>query len=104
MHAPGLKIAGAAIPRGGVIMVTVEGEDAATCVSVSATGTYARLSHGVPALLAGRPETDSVDAHGIQAYYTGLVARACGMDLSVATTAEGIDLRAVPAARAEASA
>ena len=97
-------IAGAAIPRGGVIMVTVEGEDAATRISVSATGTYARLSHGVPALLAGRPETDSVDAHGIQAYYTGLVARACGMDLSATVTAEGVDLRAVPAELAEAAA
>ncbi len=38
----------------------------------------------VPSLLAGRPDDGNVDAHGIQAFYTGLVARAAeNMDVNV---------------------
>jgi histidine phosphotransferase ChpT len=50
----------------------------------------------VPALLAGKPETGSVDAHGIQAYYTGLVARACGMQLALTSSPEGMRITAEP--------
>ncbi len=97
-------IASAAISRGGVITVTIEGQDVATRIGVSAKGANARLSHGVPALLAGRPETDSIDAHGIQAYYTGLVARTCDMHLTVELTGEGVELLAIPAIPVEAAA
>jgi histidine phosphotransferase ChpT len=96
-------IAGAAISRGGVITVTMEGQDDATRITVSAKGANARMSHGVPGLLAGRPETETVDAHGIQAYYTGLVARATGIELSVEAGPEGVELRAVPAEAAAAA-
>ena len=97
-------IAGAAISRGGVITVTIEGQDENARISVSAKGANARLAHHVPALLAGTPESDNVDAHGIQAYYTGLVARASGMDVTVEVTPEGIELRAAPVAAVEAAA
>jgi histidine phosphotransferase ChpT len=48
-------------------------------------------------LLAGKPDTGSVDAHGIQAYYTGLVARACGMKLALTNSPEGMRIAAEPA-------
>ncbi len=96
-------IAAAAIPRGGVINVTITGADETIAIKVSATGTNARLAHAVPALLAGKPEGDSVDAHGIQAFYAGLVARACGMELSVGVSPEGIVIDALPAAAAAAA-
>ncbi len=89
-------IAAAAIPRGGVINVTITGADETAAIKVSATGTNARLAHAVPALLAGTPENDSVDAHGIQAFYTGLVARASGMSLKVDVAPEGIVIAATP--------
>ncbi len=95
-------IAAACIPRGGVITVMIEGQDDLTTINVSARGTNPRLAHGVSALLAGTPETETVDAHGIQAYYTFLVARACGMTLEVEANAEGVSLRAAPAAPASA--
>ena len=87
-------IAIAAIPRGGVINVTIAGAGDETTIRVSATGTNARLAHAVPALLAGTPESDNVDAHGIQAFYTGLVARACGMALDVNVSPEGVVISA----------
>jgi histidine phosphotransferase ChpT len=89
-------IAAAAIPRGGVITVTIDGEGDATAVSVLAKGTNARLAHAVPNLLAGQPEEGNVDAHGIQAFYTGLVARAAGMDVNVEARDDMVRIAAMP--------
>lgn len=90
-------IAAAAIPRGGVIEVIVapDGEEAG--LKVEAKGANARLAHHVPGLLSGQPETNAVDAHGIQAFYTGLVARACAMDLKVSASEGSVCVEARPA-------
>jgi histidine phosphotransferase ChpT len=93
-------IAAAAIPRGGVIAVTVSGEGEETAVSVEAKGTNARLAHAIPNLLAGRPDDGSVDAHGIQAFYTGLVARAAAMDITVHVVDDIVRIAALPRAAA----
>jgi histidine phosphotransferase ChpT len=95
-------IAAAAIPRGGVIAVTVRGEGEETAVSVEAKGTNARLAHAIPNLLAGRPDDGSVDAHGIQAFYTGLVARAAAMDITVYVVDDIVRITATPRAAAAA--
>lgn len=91
-------IAAAAIPRGGVITVTIDSEGSA--LSVESKGTNARVAAHVPLLLAGTPEGGSVDAHGIQAYYTGLVAREIGFAVDLATAPELVTLRAGEAAAA----
>ena len=88
-------IAAAAIPRGGVMAVTIAAD--AGSVEVSARGTNAKVAAHVPALLAGEPESGSVDPHGIQAYYTGLVAKACGMTLALTSAPDQIVLRGVTA-------
>lgn len=88
-------IAAATIPRGGVIKVAVNDTDSATRIVVEASGPNARLASHVPRLLAGTPEGDSVDAHGIQAYYTGLVAQAAGLALTLTTAADSIRIEAV---------
>ena len=75
-------IAQAAIPRGGEIIVSITGDDGAS-MHVDAKGPNAKLAHHVPALLAGAPENGSVDAHGIQPFYAGLVARESGMSVGV---------------------
>ena len=90
-------IAAATIPRGGVIKVAVSDTDSATRIVVEASGPNARLASHVPRLLAGTPEGDSVDAHGIQAYYTGLVAQAAGLALTLTTAADSIRIEAVAA-------
>ncbi len=90
-------IAAAAIPRGGVIKVTITGTEDAPHIAVEATGTNARLASHVPQLLEGAPE-GSVDAHGIQAYYTGLVAQAAGLSLALTMGTDSVRVEAQPAA------
>ena len=102
-------IAAAAIPRGGVITVRAEAAaaDGSLRISVTAKGLNARLAGHTPALLAGAPEHHSVDAHAIQPFYTGLIARASNMALHVTTEADSVTIEALPAltlASAEASA
>ena len=41
----------------------------------------------MPALLQGTSEDGSIDAHAIQPFYAGLLARACGLEVSL--TADG---------------
>jgi histidine phosphotransferase ChpT len=90
-------IAAAAIPRGGVITVNVDTSEATPRINVEAISANVRLAGHIPSLLAGTPENDQVDAHGIQAFYTGLIARAAGMKLTVTASNEGARIDAHPA-------
>jgi histidine phosphotransferase ChpT len=96
-------IAAAAIPRGGVIKVDVTGEGDATSIAFFSTGPNVRLASGVNQLLGGEPESGSVDAHGIQAFYTGLVARAANLAVTAESTPEGVRVTATPAPAAESA-
>jgi histidine phosphotransferase ChpT len=87
-------IALAVIPRGGIITVHLTGEGEGLEVQVEARGANPRLAHGIAALIAGTPEGGAVDAHSIQAYYTGLVGRSCGLEVTVASDAESVTLSA----------
>jgi histidine phosphotransferase ChpT len=87
-------LAFAAIPRGGVVTVAVKGEGEDMGVEVEAKGPNARLAKGAAALIAGEPESGAVDAHTIQPYFAGVVARSCGMSVIVETDAEVVRLRA----------
>jgi histidine phosphotransferase ChpT len=83
-----LLIAGQAIPRGGSLTVEPIGSGDDLSFKVTAAGTNAKLQAVVPVLLAGGGSHEGgVDAHAIQPYYTGLLARSCG--LSVAAVLEG---------------
>lgn len=81
-----LIIAGQSIPRGGNLVVEPVGEGDAIGFKITASGTNARIPQAVPPLLAS-PEPSGIDAHAIQPYYTGLLAKNCG--LTVGITAEG---------------
>ena len=95
-------IAAACIPRGGVIVLSIDGEGDDTALKVEAKGANARLASSVPSLLTGSPDSGHVDAHGIQPFYTGLVARECGLSLSVIQEAEIITIDAMPVTLADA--
>jgi histidine phosphotransferase ChpT len=82
-----LVVAGGTIPRGGKLNVDPIGEGETMGFKITANGINARINQAVPGLLEGQSETGTVDAHAIQPFYTGLLARACG--LSVALVAEG---------------
>jgi histidine phosphotransferase ChpT len=94
-------IATTAIPRGGAIDVQVTG-DADTCEFVlKSKGINARVPPHAQALLAGEPEGGTVDAHGIQVFYAGLVARAAAMDVALSIEGDEVTTRATPKAAAE---
>jgi histidine phosphotransferase ChpT len=90
-------IAVATVPRGGLITVSIDGIDSALTMSIEASGPNSRLASHIPHLLEGDVE-GSVDAHGIQAYYTGLVAKEAGMAISVRVDDGKVTLGAAPVA------
>ncbi len=72
-----LIIAGQTIPRGGVMTVDPIGAGDTMGFRIGCVGINARIPQAIPALLAGTSESGGVDAHAIQPFYTGLLARAC---------------------------
>jgi histidine phosphotransferase ChpT len=91
-------IAAACIPRGGVMNVAIEGEGDDCRISISVKGPNLKLASHVANLLEGRSESGTVDAHGIQPYFTGLVARSCGMGVQVTASSDEVALKAAPTA------
>jgi histidine phosphotransferase ChpT len=93
-----LVVATNAIPRGGAIAVSVGGDAETADFTLKAKGPNARIPAHVEGLLAGAPESGTVDAHGIQAYYAGMVARAAGMGVNFSIDGDEVTIRATPAA------
>jgi histidine phosphotransferase ChpT len=87
-------IALSAIPRGGVLTVELSNEGQDMEARVEAKGANARLARGIEGLLAGQPDAGTVDGHSIQPFFTGLVARACGMAITVSSGVEHVTLHA----------
>jgi len=90
------QIAAATIPRGGVVEVQVEGEGAAAVLDVTSRGTTAKLQSGFADFLKGEIGAVHVDAHNIQPYFVGLVARECGMSLDIEPLEGGFRFIAKP--------
>ena len=85
-----LIIAGQAIPRGGKITVDPIGAGDNLGFKVSAAGTNAKIPPAVPPLLTGELGGETVDAHRIQPFYAGLLAKACGLKATVAMDGEAV--------------
>jgi histidine phosphotransferase ChpT len=85
-----LLLAGQTIPRGGSLKVDPVGEGQTMGFRISATGQNARIPQAVPGLVAGAPGGHAVDSHAIQPFYTGLLARSCGLAVNLAPEGEGI--------------
>lgn len=89
-----LLVAGHAIPRGGSLTLDPVGTGETTSFRVTAAGLNARVPPAIPGLLAGGSADQAIDAHAIQPYYTGLLARACGLTATIAAEGETIVLAA----------
>ncbi|MEN3930033.1 histidine phosphotransferase family protein [Microvirga sp. W0021] len=92
-----VMITGSAIPRGGHLEVTVEGTPESCEFTLTAKGPNARINKDMEALLSGESESGSVDAHGIQAFYAGMVAQASKMAISVISGENEVTVRATQA-------
>jgi len=85
-----VMIATGTIPRGGNIHVVVSGEGEGCQIEIRTKGPNARIPAHVEELIAGKPESGIIDAHAIQPYFTGLVARES--DMSVQFLLDGDDV------------
>jgi histidine phosphotransferase ChpT len=84
-----LVIAGQAIPRGGKITVEPIGTGDSMGFKVSAAGANAKVPPAVPSLITGEGG-EGLDAHRIQPFYAGLLARACGVTATVTMDGETV--------------
>lgn len=92
------------VPRGGTVTVEVEGEPGNERFTITSSGPKTLVPNAVAGLLAGTPEEGSVDARGIQPFYTGVLARLSGMGLNIGLdgdvlrfTADPLPVEATPA-------
>jgi histidine phosphotransferase ChpT len=85
-----LIIAGQTIPRGGTLTVDAVGEGERMGFRITAAGLNARIPQALTGLLEGRSETGGIDAHAIQPFYAGLLAKSCGMAVSLAAEGDSI--------------
>ncbi|HAT88004.1 histidine phosphotransferase ChpT [Cohaesibacter gelatinilyticus] len=85
------------IPRGGTIKVKHDGDARYPTFLLVCEGRNARIPASLDRLLRGKPADDhGIDAHAIQPYYTGLLARESKMDLSFDWTDDTITIEAKP--------
>lgn len=89
-----LLFSGHAIPRGGVLTIDPIGEGETMGFRIEANGLNARVPLAMVALLDEEREGEPIDAHAIQPYFTGLLARACGLKVTVASEDETIFIKA----------
>jgi histidine phosphotransferase ChpT len=85
-----LIIAIGTIPRGGTLTIDPVGEGEALGFRITTSGLNARIPQAVVGLLAGNSENGTIDAHAIQPFYTGLLAGACGVAVSLTAEGDGV--------------
>jgi histidine phosphotransferase ChpT len=85
-----LIIAVGTIPRGGLLAVDPVEDGESMGFRITTSGLNARIPPAVPALLAGSSENGRIDAHAIQPFYTGLLAKACGVAVSLTPEGDGV--------------
>ncbi len=85
-----ILVANAAIPRGGKINVVLGGTDSNPTFTVSSRGPMLRVPPKFLELHSGTKPEEAIDAHAVQPYYTLLLARESGMEISIHATAEEI--------------
>jgi histidine phosphotransferase ChpT len=88
-----LLIAGQTIPRGGQLTVEPIGTGDTMGIKVTAAGTNAKVPPAVASLLAGEIG-EGIDAHRIQPFYAGLLAKDCGAKTAMVMEGEAVVITA----------
>ncbi len=96
-------IAAATIPRGGLVTVATAGSSEEPDITLTAKGPSPRINAALAGLLRGEPDA-TVDAHAIQPYFAGLLARQISYAVDVSLEGDTVTLSARPGASAEAGA
>jgi histidine phosphotransferase ChpT len=89
-----LLIAGQTIPRGGSLTVDAIGSGDSMGFKVSAAGANAKVPPAVAALLTGQTGGEAVDAHRIQPFYAGMLAKSCGLTPAMAMDGDTVAITA----------
>ncbi len=89
-----LLIAGQTIPRGGSLTVDAIGSGDSMGFKVSAAGANAKVPPAVAALLTGQTGGEAVDAHRIQPFYAGMLAKSCGLTPAMAMDGDAVAVTA----------
>jgi histidine phosphotransferase ChpT len=89
-----ILIANAAIPRGGRIVAKLDDLDTQPRFTLSASGPMLRVPPKFLELHSGNKPEEPIDAHSVQPYYTLLLAREAGMEITIHATSEEIVLTA----------
>jgi histidine phosphotransferase ChpT len=76
-------IANASVPRGKEVKVEVESLEPRVRIVLTATGTPLRVPAKFRQLLAEEPQEEPIDAHGVQPYYTLLLANEAGLTVTL---------------------
>ena len=85
-----ILVAIGAVPRGGKILVKLDDLETAPNFSITATGPMVRVPPKFLELHSGQKTADPIDAHSVQPYYTMLLAREAGMEISIRAGAEDV--------------
>ena len=83
------QIAAATIHRGGVLKVETAGAGETVVLTVTSSGTSAKLQAGYADLLRGDGAEIRIDAHNIQPYFASLVATEGAMQIGVEALSDG---------------
>ena len=83
-----------AIPRGGKITVALDDLETAPVFTLTAAGPMVRVPPKFLELHSGNKPVEPIDAHAVQPYYTLLLARDSGMEITIHASADEIVFKA----------
>lgn len=87
-----ILVANATIPRGGKLTVDLADLETEPKFTITARGPMLRVPAKFLELHSSQPLDEPIDAHSVQFYYTLLLARETGMQISIKASAEDIVL------------
>lgn len=89
-----ILVANASIPRGGKLTVRLDDLETQPRFALTTSGPMLRVPPKFLELHSGHRPEEPIDAHSVQPYYTLLLAREAGMEVTIHATAEEITLGA----------
>jgi len=82
------------VPQGGKIVISRDDEADKSSYKLVCSGTKARVPEEAAAIARGDYEDGKVDAHNVQSYYCGLLARLCDIKIDIKTDGDDVILTA----------